>query len=326
MTTGPLQPNDPSKPAAPAVGDSTAPTPATPTSASEIIDLPRGKELSESLALALARSRPLRWVVVAGPVGAGKTTLVTSLYELFQWNRVPEYVFAGSETLPAFEERCYLARTASENLEPETGRTIYDPIPTYLHLRVAALKLPRRFSELVFTDVSGEMFEHARDSTAACKELTFLRRARHFLLLLDSKRSLVLDKRWAMVEEAKALLQSCLDSEMLAHDCAVRVLWSRFDYFVQAGDTTEHQEFRKDVATGFQASFGHRISDFKFGEIAARPTRAPKLGFGKGVVNLFDEWVSDSPQATEMNLLPKSGGTRESEMFGQRHFATGEKP
>jgi hypothetical protein len=326
MTTGPIQPQDPSKPIAPAVGDSSTPTPTAPTSTSEIIDLPRGKELSESLAVALARSRPVRWVVVAGPVGAGKTTLVTSLYELFQWNRVPEYMFAGSETLPAFEERCYLARTASENAEPDTGRTIYDPIPTYLHLKIAALKPHQHFTELLFTDVSGEMFEHARDSTAACKELTFLRRARHFLLLLDSKRSLVLDKRWAMVEEAKTLLQSCLDSEMLAHDCAVRILWSRFDYFVQAGDTTEHREFRKDVVTEFQAAFGHRIKDFEFGEIAARPTKAPKLGFGKGVVNLFEEWVTDNPEATEMDLLPKVGGARESEMFAQRHFAAGKKP
>ena len=31
------------------------------------------------------------------PVGSGKTTLLTSLYELFQWNKVPNYIFAGSE-------------------------------------------------------------------------------------------------------------------------------------------------------------------------------------------------------------------------------------
>lgn len=325
MTTSPVQPEQPPKPVAPAVENSSAPTPATATVISEIVDLPRGKELSESMALALARSRPVRWVVVAGPVGSGKTTLLTSLYELFQWNRVPEYLFAGSETLPAFEERCYLSRTASENAEPQTARTIYDPVPTYLHLRVAAAKPVRRFTDLVFTDVSGEMFEHARDSTIACQELTFLRRARHFLLLLDSNRSLLLEKRWAMIEEAKTLLQSCLDSKMLANDCAVRILWARFDYFVQAGDTADHRGFRKDVVTEFQAAFGDRVGDFKFAEIAARPTRAPQLGFGKGVLNLFEEWVTENPDAREMDLLPKMAGTRESEMFGRRHFATGEK-
>jgi energy-coupling factor transporter ATP-binding protein EcfA2 len=325
MTANPVQSEEPLKPVAPATGEGSASTPLPVNSVSEIINLPRGKELSESLALTLARSRPVRWVVVAGPVGSGKTTLLTSLYELFQWNRVPEYMFAGSETFPAFEERCYLSRTASENVEAETARTIYDPVPTYLHLRVAAAKPPRRFTDLLLTDVSGEMFEHARDSTGACKELTFLRRARNFLLLLDSKRSLLLDKRWAMVEEAKTLLQSCLDSKMLANDCAVRILWSRFDYFMQDGDTSEHKEFRKDVATGFQAAFGHRVTDFKFAEIAARPTRAPQLGYGKGVVNLFEEWVTESPQTREMDLLPKIDGTRESEMFGKRHFASGEK-
>ena len=322
MTTNPVSPSQPAtKPVVPKDANEVTLPPTSATTGSEIIDLPRGKELSESQAVALARSHPVRWIVIAGPVGSGKTTLVTSLYELFQWNKVPNYMFAGSDTLPAFEERCYLSRTASDNVEADTARTIYSPVPTYLHLKTFSAKPPHQFSELLFTDVSGEMFEHARDSTDACKELTFLRRARHFLLLLDSKRSLLFDRRWAMVEEAKTLLQSCLDSKMLANDCAVRVLWSRYDYFVEAGDTHEHHAFREEVVAGFEAAFKHRIGDLKFGEVAARPTKAPKVGFGNGVVDLFVEWVSNSREATEMTLVPKSAGVRESEMFGERHFS-----
>jgi energy-coupling factor transporter ATP-binding protein EcfA2 len=321
MTTNPVSPNEPAKPVAPKNPDDVNLPPAQAVTSSEIVDLPRGKELSEAQVVAMARSRPVRWVVIAGPVGSGKTTLVTSLYELFQWNKVPDYMFAGSDTLPAFEERCYLSRTASENTEADTPRTIYDPVPTYLHLKTCSAKPPRQFSELLFTDVSGEMFEHAKDSTDACKELTFLRRAHHFVLLLDSKRSLVLDRRWAMVEEAKTLLQSCLDSKMLTNDCAVRVLWSRFDYFVEAGDTHEHRAFREEVAVAFETAFKHRIGNLKFGEVAARPTKAPKVGFGKGVVDLFVEWTSNNRGATEMDLVPKSSGARESEMFGERHFS-----
>jgi hypothetical protein len=303
-------------------GVSTAP--AADDEASDMIDLPSGKELNEFSALSFATSRPVRWIVVAGPVGSGKTTLLTSLYELFQAAPVAEYLFAGSNTLPALEQRCYLSRIASEKHVPDTQRTLYkEDEPTYLHLRICPAILPRTPVDLLFTDVSGEMFEHARDSTERCQELTFLRRAGHFLLLLDSEKGVVVDKRWAMVEEGKTLLQSCIDSEMLASDCVINIVWSKFDHFVAAGNEEPHREFREEVVKGFRASFQHRVRHLIFSELAARPTNAPQLEFGKGVPELIDGWITMWPQMRDMVLLPRPPvGTRESERFAIRHFDT----
>ena len=64
---------------------------------------PSGKELAkldEVAAGKLQASVPVRLIVVAGPVGCGKTTLITSLYELFQWSKASDYSFPGSNTLP----------------------------------------------------------------------------------------------------------------------------------------------------------------------------------------------------------------------------------
>jgi hypothetical protein len=315
MTTGPVLPA-PDEPIVDIL--KTAQVPAGVIS--DIIDLPRGKVLSELAATELAKSRPVRWVVLAGAVGSGKTTLLTSLYELFQWNRVPGYSCAGSETFPAFEELCYLSRTASQRERADTQRTIYKPDPTYLHIRTGSNTTPRTFTDFLFPDVSGEMFEHARDSTRECQELHFLRRARNFVLLLDGKKCLRLNKRWAVVQDAKAMLQSCLDSEMLAPDCAVTVVWSKFDYFANAGHKSEHREFREQATEGFLAEFGKRVQRLEFREIAARPAKAPNLGFGSGVVELFREWSVVSPRDRDTQLLPTFGGQRESELFGQRHF------
>jgi hypothetical protein len=294
---------------------------------SDIIDLPRGKELTEASAVALAKARPVRWVVIAGPVRSGKTTLLTSIYELFQWGKVPNYIFAGSTTLPAFEERCHLARIESEGEEEDTPRTLYDDQgPKYLHLRVAAAKGDTMRVDFLFTDVSGEMFAHVRDSTNACKDLAFLRRAGNFILLLDSKKALRTDKRWAVIEEAKTILRSCLDSQMLSADCVVTVLWSKFDYFVETGDKSEDQAFRKQIAQEFDELFGKRVSHLNFGEVAARPSKARKLGFGKGTVELLDGWITFSPGARAMDLLPEASGTRESELFAARHFDKHQEP
>ncbi len=277
--------------------------------------------------MALARSRPVRWVVIAGPVGAGKTTLLTSIYELFQWGKIPNYIFAGSATLPAFEQRCHLSRIESESAEEDTPRTLYDDQgPKYLHLRVAAAKAPSTRVDFLFTDVSGEMFEHVRDSTDACKDLAFLRRAGNFILLLDSRKALRTDKRWAMIEEAKTILRSCLDSQVLSGDCVVTVLWSKFDYFVEAGDKAEDQAFRKQIAQEFTALFGERVSHLNFGEVAARPTKARQLGFGKGTGELLNGWITFCPSSRAMSLLPEASGSRESERFAVRHFEKHQQP
>jgi thymidylate kinase len=295
----------------------------------DTIDLPSGKELSESSATSLAAARPVRWVVIAGAVGSGKTTLLTSLYEMFQWAPIGEYCFAGSNTLPALEERCHLSRLASERVVPDTQRTLYkdDSTPTYVHVKVRAGNGFGSIVDFLFSDVCGEMFEHARDSTDECKELAFLRRAEHFVVLLDSEKAVRADKRWATIEDAKALLQSCLDSEMLRDECVVYTVWSKFDYFAAAGDTQEHKDFRSEVERGFRATFAHRITNLTFCEIAARPTEAPDLGFGRGVPELLKGWFADWREKEPMNVFPKPlEGTRESELFAIRHPANTTEP
>jgi len=226
--------------------------------------------------------------------------------------------------LPALEERCHLSRIASENPVPDTPRTLYKEYePKYLHIRICLAAVSDKLVDFLFTDVSGEMFEHVRDSTDVCKTLTFLKRADNFLLLLDSEKGVRADKRWAMVQEAKTILQSCIDSEMLASDCVINIVWSRFDYFVAAVNQEEHRKFREEIEQGFRASFQHRVTHLQFSEAAARPTEAPELKIGNGVPELLKGWVSFCPRMRDMVLLPQPPvGNRESEMYAMRYFHT----
>jgi energy-coupling factor transporter ATP-binding protein EcfA2 len=288
----------------------------------DLLDLPSGKQLSERDAASLSAARPTRLVVVAGPVGCGKTTLLTSLYELFQWRSILSYRFAGCNSLPAFEELCHLARASSNNPVADTKRTPYKE-PEYLHLRICPATSPVRPVDFLFTDVSGEMFEHARDSTAECQALSFLRRADHFVLLLDSDKGVRPEKRWGMAQNAIALLRSCVDSQMLQSYCVVKVVWAKFDYFEAATDKDKHVKFRADVESEFKSLFASGLTHLRFGEIATRPTQAPQLGFGHGVTELLEEWATLCPRQRPMELLPDgSSGTRESECFATRHFAS----
>ena len=292
--------------------------------APEYIGMPKGQELNEMEAIDLARSRPVQWVVLAGPTDAGKTTLLTSLYELFQWREVQEYAFAGSMTLPGLEERCYLSRIESGNRLPKTQRTPYvRPDPLYLHLRIRSTKGLRPFRDILCTDVSGEMFEHARDSTDECKKMTFLKRAHHFLLFLDSAKAVQPDKRWAMIEEGRALLRSCVDSEMIGASCVVNFVWSRFDYFAAAEAETGHRVFRTEAEKQLRKSFHGALPTLMFSEVAARPLKFPQLQMGHGVPALFQQWAETPLKMQALGLFPRSfSGARESELFAARHFAS----
>lgn len=293
------------------------------TGAPEYIDLPQGKELNEAAASDLAKSRPVRWIVLAGPTDSGKTTLLTSLYELFQWRQVEKYIFAASNTLPGFEERCYLSRRASGNVEPHTQRTRYRGAnPVFLHLRIRSIKGLRPFRDFLFTDVSGEMFEHARDSEAECKELTFLKRANHFLVFLDCEKGVQESTRWAMVEDGRALLRNCIDSQMIGSNCIVSFVWSRFDYFEAKKADNKHRRFRTDAEKQLRTTFGRQVPNLKFAEVAARPLKAPELRIGYGIQALLNEWAT-AMRIEAPDLFPTSySGTRESELFAARYFAS----
>ncbi len=291
----------------------------------DLIDLPSGKELDEASAAKLEVARPVRLVVVAGPVGCGKTTLLTSLYELFQWKAVSGYAFAWSDTLPAFERRCYLSRIASERSMQDTERTPYGEV-RYLHLRVSGQDLALGELDLLFTDVSGESFERARDSTLECQRLGFLSQAHHFLLLMDCEKLVRKEKRWEVAHDSMTLLRSCLDSGMLASNSLINVLWTKFDYF-EAVKSPENAKFLVQLRGEIEKEFGARVGRLSFSEVAARPTQVATLKFGHGLTELLKYWLSSSPHDRAMNLLPPTNlGSRESELFASRNFPASDEP
>jgi len=287
----------------------------------DVIDLPSGNELDALAAAELQGAQQTRLIVVAGPVGAGKTTLITTLHDLFQTGKIGGYAFAWSRTLLAFERRCHLSRIASERSVPDTERTKFGEV-RYLHIQISGPELPENRIDLLFTDVSGESFELARDSIAECQRLHFLKMADHLLLLIDCEKIIDRKKRNQVIHDAMLLLRSCLDSGMLGASCFVNVLWTKYD-FVAAAHNGEHASFLEKATQEFQKQFSSRVGKLSFRRVAARPADVDGLEFGYGLPELLQEWATESPRDRTMDLLPDEElGSRESEKFLQRHFSS----
>ena len=279
-----------------------------------LIRLPAGIELNESQAQELESNSPARLIVLAGAADCGKTTLLSILYEMFQAGTVDKKQFAGCHTFPAFEKKCHLGRTDSGNKDEDTVRNTYDgPHPEYLHLKLQNGPKALGHVDFLFTDVSGEMFEHARNSTEECKKLTFLLRASHILVFMDCEKLFQPKKCWRMAKDAKSLMQSCLDSGMFPPDCFVTVVWAKYDFVEAANDKEKAaaKAFMQNEENEIRTRFGPRITNLRFHQAAARPKQTPNMNFCHGVGELLEEWVTKVPTRRNEKKLSSVAAPRE---------------
>lgn len=273
-------------------GDPADPQIADLTGDSDLIDLPSGDYLDVVSSSAITTASRTRVIVIAGGEECGKTTLLASIYEKFQEGPFGGLLFAGSRTLPGFEARCHLARIVSDRARPETERTKARLEDMLLHLRLRADASDADPYDLLFTDLAGERFRLARDSTEECKKLRIIRRADHFVLMLDGERLSTIEQREEAYTDGRSLLRSCLDATMLGKDSLVDVLVSKSDIIKSRAEDADLQAFIESVRSEMKREFATRVGRLRFFDVAARP-ESPVLPFAHNLDKCFPSWVSD---------------------------------
>jgi hypothetical protein len=128
---------------------------------SELVDLPRGEgyRLDSGGANEITTRAPTNVILFAGTAESGKTTLLATLYLLFQKGPFASFSFAGSRTLVGFEQRVHNARLASNLSKPRTERS---KVSELLHLRVRKEDRSIPAQELLLCDLWGEDTETRR--------------------------------------------------------------------------------------------------------------------------------------------------------------------
>jgi|GEM_PF-1962594 len=246
-----------------------------------------GYVLEEKDALAVTRAAITRLIVLIGLHDTGKTTALASLYECFMKNTsYGNYQFSKSLTLIGFEERCYQSRANSGRLTPDTGRT-----PTgqrnFLHLKVKNIE-SKDFTDLLFTDISGEDFESSIDSKIECEKLEFINRADHVVLFIDSEKLSNRKERSLIKTKNISLLRGLIDAKVISPNSYIDVVFSKWDLVSEDEDTSKLIEIIKDeILNKFQNDY-RRIG---FYELASRPTPASAMNDGYGLDILFTQWV-----------------------------------
>ncbi|MDE6280581.1 MAG: hypothetical protein K2M15_02120, partial [Oscillospiraceae bacterium] len=179
-----------------------------------------------------------RFFAIIGDTGSGKTTLITSIYHLFLDGKAPApFLFAGSETLWALEERAFYLRAASYRSDANMERTQRGLEESILHLRLKNQNT-KQMLNLLFSDLQGEDFDDVTADVDAAKE-TFsplFTAARNIVVLLDGEKLLNSTSRSATTQKAAHLLHTLRDAGLLDERSRIFLTISKYDIILERND------------------------------------------------------------------------------------------
>jgi len=255
------------------------------------VDLYRGGELDYTTSLRITLSALTRVVVLAGPNDSGKTTLLASIFEHFFREPLAGYLFAGSESLPPFDERCHLSRTDSLRQTEDTERTKSFSEQTMLHLCVRDEALRERARHLLLSDIRGELFKAAITSKVEAQRIKILKRADHLSVLVDGAQLADLSNRNQAATAAKMTLRSFIEAEMIGTRTYVDVLFTKDDLIQITDRENKTTDFLKVTEDEIMRKHEHQVKRLRFHRIAVRVAEGVR---SYGLPELFRSWVEDS--------------------------------
>lgn len=191
-----------------------------------------GEAMPESGIETITYAFPTKLILIIGGPECGKTTLVSAIFESFQKGPLGDFIFAGSHTQVGFEAISYLAREASGRANPVTERTKSADF-LHLHLSIRDRSLAHKAQHLLFTDVSGERFNLARDAQAEMNGLTILKKADHIFYMVDGESLSNIGTRDTTKHDVIIFLRRAIQANLLTKENKLVVLINKFDRVIK---------------------------------------------------------------------------------------------
>lgn len=275
----------------------------------DIINLFSGDEIAVDNLSDLTYKYRVNLVLLMGDSDSGKTTLIASLFDLFQKGAVSNYYFAGSRTQIGFEKRCFLARwRESGRNESDTPHTTSMSLK-YLHLAVRDSKCKEPSKHLLLSDVSGELFKQIRDHEDQMNDFAEIDNADHIFCLADGEALASPKKKHSTKEKVVALLSRAIQSGKITSSHKVNIVISRLDKIHKKKD-----EIEAFFVEPLKAKFPEYLDQIFYVASRSDDTGSP-IKFGEGV----DAFLKKSIDSVEINKIdkidPTNLGIREFQKF-----------
>jgi hypothetical protein len=253
-------------------------------------------------------------VLCAGAQRAGKTTFLARLGEMFRDGSFRNFRFVGSNTLCAFERATWFATLSSGAGTPDTRRTQRRENDTFLHLRVHSEVEPRRCTDLLICDLSGETFPTAVASRDFCEEQRALARADHVVLFIDCRCLVDTAERHSERDNALGFLRQVVN---VRHDAAtlhIYVVFSRWDYVACHEQRQTHEDFCGTIEGDFRQRYGTSFAELRFWHVAARPKGMQPTD--DEIQSIFARWLETPFSRSAAVMMRNQDPVRDFSAFG----------
>ena len=272
------------------------------SSAPSCIGLPGADTLTPAEASRLLRGGNARVIAIIGPRDAGKTSLIASLYELFQEGPVSEISYAQSQTLHAFEHACHDARAVSRRGVPHINRTPRGAVRFY-HLELGGGLAGDRLA-LVLGDRAGEEYQGAADDVSVVMTFPEARRADSLTVLVDGLRLLDSGARHNLRSEIVMMIQALVDGGAVQVGQRLALVLTKIDLVQESPHKARAEGDFVSLAENIQRNFGRVFSGMQLFKISAAP-KTDVLPRGEGVPELLTFWLEPPrPEAAPLPTIP----------------------
>jgi GTPase SAR1 family protein len=218
------------------------------------------------------KAREGKIIAFVGPIGVGKTTLISSMYDVFQKTHDLPMSFGGSDTLFAFESLCHHARITSRASQVHTPRTSVSEGVTFYHLAVKSL-IGKRI-DLFLADRAGESYTEIPNNLESASSCVEIQRADLVLFLVDASCLGNLRSRHVTRRSTVNLIKSFHESNILLPSRKCCLLLTKYD-LVLGTDTEKIAESEsKKIKDEIKRSTS---IDLNIMSISARPTSSENV-------------------------------------------------
>lgn len=282
---------------------------------SGFVKLPHGLALTVAETYPITASEVGKIIILIGPFDSGKTTIETTLYQLFQRKPFAGLYFAGSQSLFGYEERSFYTRLESKKEIATTPRTSRSTKEIFLHLKLYDSTMKTKTNYL-FGDISGEeIYSYLGNVEAISKKMSYLKSVDNYVFVLDGKQLAVKSKINGAIDQAYTMARTIFDANLYSPSTKVQVVISKYDIIKKSDDANLETMINKRLQC-IVALLKKYVSEVTVHKVAAMPEQND-IEVGYGLEELLSTWKKPHTvkQVVESYMIDKQSISEFNKLF-----------